>query len=268
MLFKRRPSSLQSTPAVVALGALAVLAIAEQVWPLRRAREPKARRWARNSTLAVLGFASQSVERAIAQRLAESQAPRQRGVRASARPAAAHALLGLLAMDYTLYLWHVLTHEVRFLWRFHAVHHADRDLDVSTALRFHVAELTCSIPWRVAQVRLLGIEPRVLSWWQTALLVSVLFQHSNLRLPERWDRALSWLIVTPRLHGIHHSSKASERGSNWSSGLSLWDRIHGTFRDDRAQAEIEIGLAEAQRPSDVRFVALLLPSLLLREAEA
>src|SRR5207245_2098600 len=83
--------------------------------------------------------------------------------------------LALALMDYTLYLWHVLTHRVPWLWRFHLVHHVDRDLDASTALRFHCAELVISIPWRAAQVLVIGVSPLAFTVWQTALLVSTLF---------------------------------------------------------------------------------------------
>src|SRR5207244_5537109 len=91
--------------------------------------------------------------------------------------------VALLLLDYTLYVWHVLTHRVPLLWRLHVVHHVDRDLDASTALRFHFAELVISIPWRAAQVLVIGVSPLAFSVWQTALLVSILFHHSNVRLP-------------------------------------------------------------------------------------
>src|SRR5215208_1822575 len=103
-------------------------------------------------------------------------------------------------MDYTLYLWHMLTHRVPALWRFHQVHHCDLDMDASTALRFHFAEMAISVPYRAAQVAVLGVAPRPLSIWQTFLFVSILFHHSNLRLPLWLERRLSWMIVTPRMH--------------------------------------------------------------------
>jgi sterol desaturase/sphingolipid hydroxylase (fatty acid hydroxylase superfamily) len=144
----------------------------------------------------------------------------------------------LVLLDYTLYLWHVLTHRVPLLWRLHAIHHADRDLDVTTAVRFHVGEMLLSIPFRAAQVRVIGASPRALTLWQALLLGSILFHHSNLRLSERADRWLSWLVVTPRLHGIHHAIDARLRESNWSNGLALWDVLHGTRMAGVPQPEI------------------------------
>ena len=143
-------------------------------------------------------------------------------------------------MDYTLYVWHVLTHRVPFLWRFHVVHHVDLDLDASTALRFHFAEIVISIGWRIGQVVLIGVPPLALSAWQTATLVSIMFHHANVRLPIAAERRLNRFVVTPRMHGIHHSIVREETDSNWSSGLTLWDRLHGTLRLDVSQDEVTI----------------------------
>jgi sterol desaturase/sphingolipid hydroxylase (fatty acid hydroxylase superfamily) len=161
-------------------------------------------------------------------------------------------------MDYTLYLWHVLTHRVPALWRFHAVHHIDLDLDASTAVRFHFGELTMSTPWRVAQVVAIGTSPLALSIWQTGLLASILFHHSNLTLPIDIERRLSRVVVTPRMHGIHHSARRGETDSNWSSGLSVWDRLHRTLRLNVPQADITIGVAGFQSVDNVDLATVLI----------
>jgi sterol desaturase/sphingolipid hydroxylase (fatty acid hydroxylase superfamily) len=157
----------------------------------------------------------------------------------------------VLLLDYSLYAWHVLTHRVPFLWRFHAVHHVDLDLDASTAIRFHFGELALSTPWRAAQVLVSGAGPRALSVWQTGLLVCILFHHSNARLPIALERRISRILVTPRMHGIHHSIVQDEADSNWSSGLSIWDRLHGTLRLNVPQAAVTIGVAAYRDPEDV-----------------
>jgi sterol desaturase/sphingolipid hydroxylase (fatty acid hydroxylase superfamily) len=172
-------------------------------------------------------------------------------------PGRLRTALSLLLLDYSLYLWHVLTHRTALLWRFHAVHHVDLDLDASTAVRFHFGELALSIPWRAAQVAAIGVSPRDLRLWQQALLVSILFHHSNLRLPSNVERALSAVVMTPRLHGIHHCDERDIRDSNWSSGLTLWDRLHGTFRDDVPQEIITIGVAGYEDPADVTLARIL-----------
>jgi sterol desaturase/sphingolipid hydroxylase (fatty acid hydroxylase superfamily) len=167
------------------------------------------------------------------------------------------AIVAIVLMDYTLYLWHILTHRVPVLWRFHAVHHIDRDLDASTAVRFHFGELALSTPWRVAQVLLIGISPVALSIWQALLLMSTLFHHSNVDLPPRLERYLSTLIVTPRMHGIHHSVVAEDANSNWSSGLSLWDWLHKTIRLDGARATTGIGVPAFSEATDVALSRML-----------
>jgi sterol desaturase/sphingolipid hydroxylase (fatty acid hydroxylase superfamily) len=160
-------------------------------------------------------------------------------------------------MDYSLYFWHVLTHRVPVLWRFHLPHHVDLDMDASTALRFHAGEMLFSVPFRAAQVLLLGASVRAYSCWQTATFVPILFHHSNLNLPRRIDDALALVVVTPRLHGIHHDAVRSHTNSNWSSGLSIWDRLHGTYRRDVDQAEVVVGVPAYQSPHDVTLPKLL-----------
>jgi sterol desaturase/sphingolipid hydroxylase (fatty acid hydroxylase superfamily) len=162
----------------------------------------------------------------------------------------------MILMDYTLYLWHVLCHRAPLLWRAHAVHHVDRDLDASTALRFHFAELIASVPWRAGQVVLIGVSPKALSAWQNWLMLSILFHHSNLALPRSVERAVGRLFVTPRMHGIHHSIEHDEVNANWSSGLTLWDWLHGTLKLD-VEDSITIGVRSFGDPEQVRLPDML-----------
>ena len=155
-------------------------------------------------------------------------------------PAVIALSLAIGLLDYTLYLWHELTHRVPWLWRFHLVHHVDLDLDASTGLRFHFGELAVSVAFRAAQVGLLGIAPLPLSVWQTILLFSILFHHSNVRLDPGLESRLARFIVTPRLHAIHHAASMSDTNSNWSSGLTLWDRLHGTFGTEESGLPIGV----------------------------
>ena len=154
------------------------------------------------------------------------------------------------AMDYGFYWWHVATHRLPFLWRFHRVHHVDPDMDASTAIRFHPVDMLVSLPFRLLQVRLSGASPHSLAWWRNFFNLSILFHHSNMRLPGGWDRLLRSMLTTPEMHGIHHSSIGDERDSNYTSGLSFWDRLHGTFRDTPPQDRIVIGVDPASDPAD------------------
>jgi sterol desaturase/sphingolipid hydroxylase (fatty acid hydroxylase superfamily) len=207
----------------------------------------------RNLVFAGLAAATVNLlERPIVEPLAGLVERRRLGILHAWRlPRPLHVILAIVLLDYTLYVWHVLVHRVPWLWRFHLVHHVDLDLDASTALRFHFGELAVSIPWRAAQIVAIGVTPDALILWQNALLVSILFHHSNVELPLGLERAVSRVFVTPRLHGIHHSIVPDETNSNWSSGLTVWDWLHGTLRLNVPQREIAIGVAAYRTLEDV-----------------
>ena len=243
----------------LSLGVLAALVLLERKRPLRRERESKLRRNSRNLTVAALGALTvHLLEAPVVRPLARSVEQRRLGLLKQLRLARPLEIIAaVILMDYTLYLWHVLTHRVPFLWRFHAVHHVDLDLDASTALRFHFGELAVSVPYRAAQILLIGVDAEELSCWQMFLSLSILFHHSNVRLGRRMESALSWFLVTPRMHGIHHSNEPAEANANWSSGLACWDRIHRTFRLDIPQEQIHIGVKGIVTEERVRLSEIL-----------
>jgi sterol desaturase/sphingolipid hydroxylase (fatty acid hydroxylase superfamily) len=151
-------------------------------------------------------------------------------------------LCGILAMDYGYYWWHVATHKVPLLWRFHNVHHSDLDMDVSTATRFHFGELLLSVPFRVLMVTIFGIAPLALIVFEIVFESCGQFHHSNWRLPLWLESTLQRFIVTPRMHGIHHSIVREETDSNWGTIFSLWDKWHRSRRLDIAQEAIVLGV--------------------------
>ena len=229
----------------VAFVAVAALLVAERARPLRRATRPERTRLPVNVAMGA-GCAAvvYAVEEPLYRWIARGNAAKRRGI-AQAVPRPMRLLAGVAAMDYGFYLWHVATHKVPFLWRWHRVHHVDPDLDASTAVRFLPGDMLISLPWRLAQVRLAGVDPRALRLWRHFFNASILFHHANVRLPDGWDRRLAWALTTPKMHGIHHSEIQSERDSNWTSGLSIWDRLHGSLRQDVPQARLTIGVREA-----------------------
>ncbi|HYG64283.1 MAG TPA: sterol desaturase family protein [Thermoanaerobaculia bacterium] len=245
--------------APLVLGTFAALVWWERRRPLRPETEPKLRRNLRN--LAVAGVSAAVVQVAAApvlKPLAEMVERRRWGLlRRLGLPVWLEVPLALVLLDYSLYLWHVLAHRLPVLWRFHRVHHVDLDLDASTALRFHFGELTMSVAWNAGEILLLGITPLELSIRQTLLLTSILFHHSDVELPAGVERRLVRWIVTPRMHGIHHSIEEEETNSNWSSGLTLWDRLHGTLRLDVPQEEITIGIPAYRDPEEVTLPRIL-----------
>lgn len=240
--------------AALTVGMFAALVLLERRRPLRDKQiESKLVRDARNLAVAAGGaVVTQLAERPLALMLARRVEERRQGLLKQMRlPGWLEVTSAIALLDYTLYLWHYLVHKVPFLWRFHVVHHVDLDMDASTAIRFHAAELLISIPFRLAQVRVIGVSPRAFTLWQTLLFPEVMFHHSNIELPASWERRLNRLIVTPRMHGIHHSIVREETDSNWSSGLTVWDWLHGTLRRHVPQAEITIGVPAYRKPDEV-----------------
>lgn len=163
-------------------------------------------------------------------------------------PATIKVALAVVMFDLYMYYWHMANHRVGFLWRFHRAHHSDTEMDTTTALRFHPGELALSGIFRLPVVAAIGMDIRTLLLFELALNLSILFHHSNLALPPSLDRALRYLIATPEMHRVHHSILASENGSNFTSLLSIWDRIHRTFRLRPDTRAITLGLSVFREP--------------------
>jgi len=245
--------------ATLVCGTFATLLWLEHRRPLRRQAERKMTRNIRN--LAMVGLSATTIwliERPVASALAQFVEREQWGLVQSLRlPAWLKMVLSVLLLDYTLYLWHVVTHKVPVLWRFHRVHHADLDLDASTALRFHCLEMMLSVPWRAAQVLAIGVAPLTLSIWQTATLLAILFHHSNVELPLSIERWLCRFIVTPRMHGIHHSMIREETNANWSTIFAFPDSLHRTRKLNVPQQAVTIGVPAYRDPQEVTFAKIM-----------
>jgi sterol desaturase/sphingolipid hydroxylase (fatty acid hydroxylase superfamily) len=252
------------TPAAIAATLVLTLAL-EAVRPLRRRVEAAWRHGLRNLGVGALSLATVTLlQTPILLPLTEWAGRERIGLLNLARlPPAIEVPLGLLLLDYTLWHWHRLNHVWPFLWRFHVVHHIDLDLDASTALRFHFGEMALSVVYRALQVVAIGTSPLALGLWQLLLFVSILFHHSNLRLPMGLERALVRVVVTPRMHGIHHSIYVGEMNANWSSLLSVWDFLHHTLVLGVPQSEVTIGVPTCQEPPLVT-----LPRILVRPFES
>jgi sterol desaturase/sphingolipid hydroxylase (fatty acid hydroxylase superfamily) len=255
-------------------GTLTTVIAWEVKRPLRNSRQGKLRRDLRNAAMSLLTAATISAtENPATAPLSGAAERRRRGLLKWRRlPIGIELLLSVVLLDYTLYIWHYLTHKVPLLWRFHQVHHVDLDLDATTALRFHAGEMLLSVPWRAAQVALLGISPRALSLWQTLTMMAIFFHHSNIRLPLGLERRLCRLIVTPRMHGIHHSTVQEETDSNWSTIFAWPDYLHRTLKLNVPQQKITIGVPAFQNPKELTLGKLLpkrqvFPYLLFYEAE-
>jgi sterol desaturase/sphingolipid hydroxylase (fatty acid hydroxylase superfamily) len=247
------------TIAGVVLAALYVaLFNVETRFPLREAKRPKLKRFLVNIGLSGLALATGVY---IVAPVALALATRSTSfglLNVLPLPPTVKFILGFLAMDLTFYYWHRANHVFLIFWRFHNVHHIDPDMDVSTSLRFHFGEVLYSTGFRALQVYLLGISVFTYLVYEVAFQCATLFHHSNVRLPIKLERALNKIIVTPRMHGIHHSIVKHETNSNYSVIFRWWDLLHGTLRLNVKQADIVIGVPAYMDLQDNKFLNLLI----------
>jgi sterol desaturase/sphingolipid hydroxylase (fatty acid hydroxylase superfamily) len=168
------------------------------------------------------------------------------------------AFLAVLFMDFMLYVWHLLNHEVPLFWRFHRVHHSDLNMDVSTATRFHIGELAISAVIKVCLIYFIGADLISVIIFESLLVLTAQFQHSSLNAPESFEKFFWIFFVPPSMHRIHHSVKILERDTNYGTILSVWDRLLGTLLKDIPQETIIIGVGPYREPEKLGLPHLLL----------
>jgi sterol desaturase/sphingolipid hydroxylase (fatty acid hydroxylase superfamily) len=229
-----------------------LLLVFERFAALRRPKRPLLPRLLINAGMSVLAFgAAMLVVRPTALAVLQWASDKPFGVlHMLPMPPIVQFVVSFLLMDLTFYWWHVANHRVQFLWRFHNVHHIDPDLDVSTALRFHFGEVMLSAGFRAIQVTAIGLSVGMFAMYELAFQANTLFHHSNVRLPIRIERLLNVVLVTPRMHGIHHSQVRDETNSNYSVVFSWWDRLHRTLGLNVPQSDIVIGIPGYSDPAD------------------
>ncbi len=265
----KRIFDFKGTPVLATI--FVVLFIAEGRRQLRKRKQPRLQRIVINSIVAIPAFTLlRFLFLPVMVKLALKNRQLQWGLNYQY---AAHPLIkgmvAFLIMDYTNYLWHVLNHKVPLLWRFHVVHHCDPDLDVTTAIRFHFGELIGSVFYRGAFVFLSGATALQVLLYEILFEGATQFHHSNLKLPFTLEKVLNKLIVTPRMHGIHHSVIRQETDSNYSVIFSFWDRLHNTVRLNVPQDKIVTGVPSYSDPDELTIGYLLkLPFTKIRKWEA
>lgn len=244
---------------LLVLAALGALFVLEQAFPLRRRTRRLGPRLLVNACLSVATYGVAAfLVRPVSLTTLGWAANRSFGLlRFGQLYRPIEFLLGFLLLDLSFYYWHRLNHRAPCLWRFHNVHHIDPDLDASTGFRFHFGEVALSSVFRVAQVAAIGPAPSTFLLYELVFQIETYFHHSNLRLPLALERPLNFLIVTPRMHGIHHSQVHNETDSNYSVVFSFWDRLNRTYRSDIPQDEITIGVPGYYEPDDNRALAAL-----------
>jgi sterol desaturase/sphingolipid hydroxylase (fatty acid hydroxylase superfamily) len=245
----------------VFLGLGALLLVAEAAWPRRALAAARRERWPANFGLVVVyTLLLRLLAGAGAVGVAYWAAAQNVGLlHALSWPPWIEFIVALLALDLLIYGQHRLMHAVPLLWRLHRVHHSDPGFDVSTALRFHPVEILLSMGIKIAAVAALGAPVWAVVVFEVLLNATSMFNHANLRLPLRLDRALRLFVVTPDMHRVHHSIHRDETDSNFGFNLPWWDRLFGSYRAQPRDGHdaMRIGIAEIPHPGG-------LPSLLLQ----
>jgi sterol desaturase/sphingolipid hydroxylase (fatty acid hydroxylase superfamily) len=245
---------------VIVIVVFLALLMLERRFSLRQAKRLKINRFLINVGVSSLALATGAyIVAPVALTLALWNSESSFGLlRVIPLPFAAEFILGFLLMDLTFYYWHRANHAFPFFWRFHNVHHVDPDLDVSTSFRFHFGEVLYSLGFRALQVYLLGISLVTYLVYELVFQCATMFHHSNVRLPLYVERWLNKIIVTPRMHGIHHSIVRDETNSNFSVIFRWWDLMHGTLKLNVKQSDVVIGVPGYLEPGDNKFLNLLI----------
>jgi len=168
-----------------------------------------------------------------------------------------YSLLAFIIMDLWNYTWHRINHRVPLLWRFHKMHHSDPNMNVTTSVRFHFGEIIISSAFRLIIILLVGIPIWVMVFYDTTLLICTIFHHSNIQLPDMVDKFIRAVIVSPNMHKVHHSRIKVETDSNYSSFLTVWDRIFGSFRLKEDYSKINFGLDNYDGEDKQSFLGLI-----------
>lgn len=138
-------------------------------------------------------------------------------------------LIGVLALDFSSWLVHLVMHKVPVLWRFHLIHHSDNNVDVTTGLRHHPGDSLLRGIFFILLIFFSGAPMYSVMIYQTLVVLSTAFTHANISLPKNLDRALSYLIISPNMHKVHHHWQQPFTDSNYGAVFSIWDRLLGTF---------------------------------------
>jgi sterol desaturase/sphingolipid hydroxylase (fatty acid hydroxylase superfamily) len=244
------------------LGIFAVMALWELLAPRRALTVSKALRWTTNLGLVALNTILLRLSfPAAALGMAALAAEQGWGLLNHFRVNHWLAVvIAVIAMDFVIWLQHVMVHAIPVLWRLHRVHHADLDFDLTTGARFHPIEMILSLFIKFAAIIMLGPPLIAVLMFEVILNGMAMFNHANVRLPASLDRVLRWLVVTPDMHRIHHSAEDDETNSNFGFNLPWWDRLFGTYRDQPrgGQENMTIGIRGFRDPRDTVWISGLL----------
>ena len=250
----------------VFLALFFILACLEGVFPKRKRVQPRKDRWLTNWTLVIIDTLCLRVVAVVipfvATLAAFDAALNNWGLmNFLILPTWLEILVSILFLDLAIWAQHFLTHKIPILWKLHRVHHADRDMDVSTAIRFHPFEIAISMGLKILLIYILGPAVLAVVLFEIILNGSSIFNHANLAIPKSVDKFLRWVFVTPDMHRIHHSSIREEHDTNYGFALSFWDRIFKTYKSEPSggHLKMKVGLEwQDDAPAKIWW-ALLLP---------
>ncbi len=239
-------------------GIFAVMAFWEEATPRRARLHTRMRRWTANLGLVVLntvllrllfplaavGFAAYAAERGWGL------------LNNLTLPEPLALLLAVVAMDFAIWLQHVMFHAVPALWRLHQLHHADPDYDLTTGARFHPIEIVLSMLIKISVIAVIGAPAAAVLVFEVLLNATAMFNHGNVKLPDGIDGSLRLLLVTPDMHRVHHSTDNVEANSNFGFNLSVWDRLFGTYRATTRLPQKSMDIGVASLSGDPRCVSL------------
>jgi sterol desaturase/sphingolipid hydroxylase (fatty acid hydroxylase superfamily) len=237
------------------------MALIELVWPKRKLIVSKKKRWLTNIGISAAGsvllrlMAMLAVPVAAIAAALYAQSHQIGLLNQVAWPQWVKVVLALLVLDLAIWAQHLASHKIPIFWRLHQVHHADRDIDVTTAVRFHPVEIGLSMLWKIAVVVPLGASPLAVFLFEVILNACAMFNHANIALPAWFDRVLRLIVVTPDMHRVHHSVLRREHDSNYGFNLSVWDRLFRTYtaQPEAGHQGMTIGLTPYQTEAPTRF---------------
>ena len=244
---------------LIRLGAFVVtfaLVAVWEVWSPRRVLTlPRATRWRANLGLVVLNttLLRLALPAAAVGMAATSTAQGWGLLNHFAAPVWVAVPLAVVALDFVVWLQHVMVHALPALWRLHRVHHADLDYDLTNGARFHPIEIGLSMGIKFAAIALLGAPVVAVVVFEVLLSSCAMFNHGNIRLPAALDRVMRWVMVTPDMHRVHHSVEDDESNCNFGFNLTWWDRMLGTYREQprAGQQGMAIGIRDHRDPAEV-----------------
>jgi len=245
----------------VFIAVFAVMAAIELLRPKRNLSVSKGRRWLTNLGIAAVDTLMLRLMTLVAVPIAAVAAAfyaEEHGLgllNNVSWPGWIKLVVALLVLDFAIWFQHLVSHKVPIFWRLHQVHHADRDIDVTTAVRFHPVEIALSMLWKIVVVVPLGASPFAVFLFEVILNACATFNHANIALPAWLDRLLRVFVVTPDMHRVHHSVLHSEHDRNYGFNLSLWDRLFSTYlaEPSAGQQGMTIGLMPYQSEAPTRF---------------